>query len=33
MQPLDAVVMDNFFPGTSDVSLRPGSSNWLTGLP
>jgi len=26
-------VMDNFFPGTSDVSLRPGSEDWLTDLP
>lgn len=33
MNPLDAVVMDNFFPGTSDVSLRKGSSDWLTALP
>ena len=33
MSPLDAIVMDNFFPGTSDVSLRSGSSNWLTALP
>lgn len=33
MKPLDAIVMDNFFPGTSDVSLRPGSSDWLTALP
>lgn len=33
MRPTDAIVMDNFFPGTSDVSLRPGSSDWLTGLP
>lgn len=33
MRPLDAVVMDNFFPGTSDVSLRPGNSAWLTALP
>lgn len=33
MRATDAVVMDNFFPGTSDVSLRPGSDNWLTALP
>jgi hypothetical protein len=33
MSPLDAVVMDNIFPGTSDVSLRPGSIDWVTGIP
>jgi hypothetical protein len=33
MPALDAVVMDNFFPGTSDVSLRPGTTDWLTALP
>lgn len=33
MNPLDAVVLDNIFPGTSDVSLRPGYVNWLTAIP
>lgn len=33
MRPTDAVVMDNFFPGTSDVSLREGCTDWLTALP
>jgi hypothetical protein len=33
MGPLDAIVMDNIFPGTSSVSLRPGCSNWLTDIP
>lgn len=33
MPATDAVVLDNFFPGTSDVSLRPGSGDWLTALP
>lgn len=32
MPPLDAVVMDNIFPGVVDVSLRKGSVSWVTGL-
>jgi hypothetical protein len=33
MQPLDAVVMDNVWPTTSDVMLRKGFTQWATGLP
>lgn len=32
MNPLDAVMMDNFYPGTSSVDLRPGNANWATGM-
>jgi hypothetical protein len=33
MKPLDAVTLTNWFPGTSDVSLRYGYTNFATGLP
>lgn len=33
MNPQDAVIMDNMFPGTTDVQLRKGSTNWSTGYP
>ena len=33
MEPLDAVSMVNFFPGTADVQLRYGFSNHATALP
>jgi len=33
MAPEDAVQMVNWFPGTSDVYLRPGREVWATGLP
>lgn len=33
MDPLDAVRMDNWFPGTSDAYLRPGRDVWAYGLP
>lgn len=32
MAPLDAVVMDNVFPGVQEVSLRKGRINWVTGF-
>lgn len=32
MPPLDAVVLDNFFPGVSDVAIRKGSTNHVTGI-
>lgn len=32
MQPTDAIVLDNFVPGTTDCSLRLGSRAWATGL-
>lgn len=32
MGPKDAVVLDNFFPMTTEVSLRAGSSDWVTGI-
>lgn len=32
MEPTDAVVLQNFFPATTSVQLRQGSSNWATGL-
>lgn len=32
MDELDAVTMDNWVPGTSDVYLRPGREVWCTGL-
>lgn len=32
MGPLDAVLMDNFYPSTGDVSLRGGKSSWATGV-
>jgi len=32
MGPLEAVVMDNIFPGVQDVALRPGRSDWVTGF-
>lgn len=32
MGPLDAIVMDNVFPGVQEVSLRPGSIDWVTGF-
>lgn len=33
MPPTDAVTLENFFPGTSDVSLRKGYVKWSTGYP
>lgn len=32
MEPTDAVIMQNFFPATSSVMLRQGTTNWATGL-
>lgn len=32
MPPLDAIALDNFFPSTSTVDLRPGKVSWATGL-
>lgn len=32
MDPLDAVTMENWFPGTTDVYLRKGREVWATGL-
>lgn len=32
MAPTDALVLDNFEPGTSNVALRNGSSPWATGI-
>lgn len=32
MKPTDALVLDNFVPGTTDCSLRLGSRAWATGL-
>lgn len=32
MNPLDAVVMDNFYPSTGTVDLRAGRAVWATGL-
>lgn len=31
MSPLDAIVLDNWFPGVQDVSVRKGSIDWSTG--
>lgn len=33
MKPEDAVIMENIFPGTSDVTLRKGHEEYSTGLP
>lgn len=33
MNPLEAIVMDNVFPGVQDVGLRRGSEDWATGFP
>jgi hypothetical protein len=33
MPPGDAIILDNFFPDTTYVSLRNGYSNWKTGFP
>lgn len=33
MDPREAIVMDNMFPGVQDVSLRRGSEDWATGAP
>jgi len=33
MQPLDAVIMDNVWPTTSDVQLRLGYQEWASGIP
>lgn len=33
MPPLDAVTLDNFFPGTTSVDLRNGYETWSTGYP
>lgn len=32
MSPLEAIVMDNIFPGVQDVTLRSGSVTWSTGF-
>lgn len=32
MPKIDAIVLDNFFPETGDVTLRPGKVAWNTGL-
>lgn len=32
MDPKDAVILDNFFPRATDVQLRYGYSNWVTGI-
>lgn len=32
MSPLEAIVMDNIFPGVQDVSLRRGSASYATGF-
>jgi hypothetical protein len=32
MSPYDAVVMDNFFPSSATVDLRPGKVSWATGF-
>ena len=32
MPPTDAVILDNYFPGTADVPLRNGFQNWGSGL-
>lgn len=32
MKPTDAIVLDNIFPGTGGVSLRPGKSEHTTGM-
>ena len=33
MPQTDAIRLDNFFPGSTDVSLRKGFTNHVTGLP
>lgn len=33
MPPMDAVIMDNWFPDTDFVKLRNGYTNWVTGIP
>lgn len=33
MPPSDAVIMDNFFPETTGVAIRPGHAEHVTGLP
>jgi hypothetical protein len=33
MDPLEAITLDNFFPGLRDVELRKGSIDWVTGFP
>lgn len=33
MPPEDAVIMDNWFPGTTAIALRGGTVNWKTGFP
>lgn len=32
MPPTDAIVLDNMFPTTTDVRVRPGMESWATGL-
>ncbi|MFK4444635.1 hypothetical protein ABH944_004861 [Caballeronia udeis] len=32
MEPTDAIIMDNYFPGTADVPLRNGYETWAPGL-
>lgn len=32
MPPIDAIVLDNVFPGTTDVAARNGSTNYVTGI-
>lgn len=33
MDPLHAIIMDNWFPGTQEVKVRNGFTSWATGLP
>lgn len=33
MNPMDAPVLDNFFPSSTSVDLRKGSMDWATGFP
>lgn len=33
MEPTDALTLDNWFPRTADVLMRPGYTDWATGLP
>lgn len=33
MDPTDALILDNWFPRTADVLMRPGYTDWVTGLP
>jgi hypothetical protein len=33
LQPTDALILDNYFPGTGSLKLRKGYTAWATGLP